>query len=189
VTLLLIGVIFWTVVHLFPSVMPTTRARLMDRLGPGRYRGLFALDIVVALVLIVVGWKGATIESIYIPPLYGSPIISVMMFISFLLFAAANAPGNIKRILRHPMLTGMTVWAGAHLLANGENRSVVLFGGLGIWALLAMILISRRDGPWEKPAAVPISRDLMTMVASGAIFAIVVYFHESVIGVSPLPAM
>ena len=57
------------------------------------------------------------------------------------------------------------------------------------WALVAIFTINRRDGAWEKPAAVPFSRDLMTVVASAILFAIVVYFHEAVIGVSPLPAM
>jgi uncharacterized membrane protein len=189
VTLLLIGVVLWAIVHLFPSVMPSTRTRLIDQLGAGRYRGLFALDIVIALFLIVMGWKSAVVELVYLPPLYGSPIITAMMFFSFILFAAANAPGNIKRLLRHPMSAGMLMWAGAHLLANGENRSVVLFGGLGAWALVAMITTSRRDGLWEKPDAVPISRDLMTLVGSAVIFAVAVYFHESIIGVSPLPAM
>ncbi len=115
--------------------------------------------------------------------------MTVMMLLSFILFAAANAPGNIKRFLRHPMLTGMAVWAGAHLLANGDNRSVMLFGGLGAWAIIAMLTTSRRDGGWEKPAAVPFSRDLMTIVASAALVANVVYLHEAMFGVSPLPTM
>ncbi len=158
-------------------------------LGPRLYRAGFALDIVLALVLIVVGWRATPVDTMYVPPLLGSPIIAGMMLLSFVLFAAANAPGNIKRFLRHPMLTGMVVWAGAHLLANGETRSVILFGGLGAWAIVAMLSINRRDGAWEKSAAVPFSRDLMTIVASAVLFAIVVYFHEAVIGVSPLPAM
>jgi len=169
--------------------MPKTRARAIAWLGPRFYRAGFALDIVIALVLIVIGWRSAPLEAMYVPPLLGSPIVAGMMLLSFVLFAAANAPGNIKRFLRHPMLTGMVVWAGAHLLANGETRSVILFGGLGAWAIVAMLSINRRDGAWEKPAAVPFSRDLMTIVASAVLFAIVVYFHEAIIGVSPLPAM
>lgn len=188
-TLLIIGVLLWSASHLFPSLMPETRTRLIERIGNKPYRGLFALDIVIALVLIVLGWRSAAIAPVYVPPLYGSPIVTGMMLLSFILFAAANAPGNIKRLLRHPMLTGMAVWAGAHLLANGDNRSVVLFGGLGAWAIIAMLTISLRDGGREKPGAVPFSRDLMTIVASAALFAIVIYFHEAVIGVSPLPTM
>ncbi len=188
-TLLIIGVVLWSALHLFPALLPETRGRLIERLGNGRYRGMFALGIVVTLVLIVFGWRNAAVEPIYVPPLYGNPVVTGMMLLSFILFAAANAPGNIKRILRHPMLAGMALWAGAHLLANGDNRSVVLFGGLGVWAIVAMLAINRRDGDWEKRAAVAFSRDLMTIVAAAAIFAIVVYFHEAVIGVSALPAM
>jgi len=188
-TLLIIGVLLWSAVHLFPSLMPTTRARLIERIGNKRYRALFALDIVIALVLMVLGWKSAAIAPVYLPPLYGSPIVTGMMLLSFILFAAANAPGNIKRMLRHPMLTGMAVWAGAHLLANGDYRSLILFGGLGAWAIIAMLTISRRDKGWVKPAAVPFSRDLMTIAASAALFALVIFLHETVIGVSPLPTM
>jgi uncharacterized membrane protein len=188
-TLLIIGVVLWSALHLFPALLPETRGRLIERLGNSRYRGLFALSIVIALVLIVFGWRNTVVEPIYAPPLYGSPLITGMMLLAFILFAAANAPGNIKRFLRHPMLAGMLVWAGSHLLANGDNRSVVLFGGMGVWAIVAMLAINLRDGAWEKPAAVAVSRDLMTIVAATAIFAIVLYFHAAVIGVSPLPAM
>ena len=188
-TLLIIGVLLWSAMHLFPSLMPATRGRLIERIGNGPYRGLFALDIVIALVLIVLGYRSAPIVPVYAPPLYGSPIILGVMLLSFILFAAANAPGNIKRFVRHPMLTGMVVWAGAHLLANGDERSIILFGGLGAWASIAMLTISLRDKGWEKPGAVPFSRDLMTIVASAALFAIVLYSHGAIFGVSPLTTM
>lgn len=188
-TLLIIGVVLWSALHLFPALLPETRGRLVEKLGNGPYRGMFALGILVTLVLIVFGWRNALVEPIYVPPLYGSPVVTGMMLLSFILFAAANAPGNTKRILRHPMLAGMAVWAGAHLLTNGDNRSLVLFGGLGVWAIVAMLAINLRDGGWEKPAAVAYSRDLMTIVGAAAIFAIVLYFHEAVIGVSALPAI
>ena len=186
-TLLLTAVLLWSTLHLFPSVLPGAREGLMKRLGAGPYRGLFALSIVASIVLMVFGWKSAVVEPVYVPPLYGNPIITGMMLLSFILFAAANAPGNIKRFLRHPMLSGMALWSAAHLLANGDNRSVVLFGGLGLWAIVAMLTINMRDGAREKPAAVAFPKDLMTIVAAAVIFAIVIYFHEAVIGVSPLP--
>jgi len=169
--------------------MPNFRTRLIDKLGNGPYRGLFALDILVAMVLMVVGWRSANVQLVYVPPLYGSPIVTALMFASFILFAAASAPGNIKRFLRHPMLTGAIVWSVAHLLANGDNRSVVLFGGIGLWALIEIILISRRDGEWAKPAAVSPSKDAMTVVGSAVIFGIVVYLHKFLFGVSALPGM
>ena len=188
-TLLIIGVVLWTVVHLFPSVMPGVRAGLIEKLGENLYKGLFSLDLIIAIVLMVIGWRSAGFEPVYNPPLLGSLVVPVLMYLSFILFAAANAPGNIKRLVRHPMLTGMVVWSLAHLLANGDLRSVILFGGLGAWAAISIFTISRRDGAWEKPDAAPISRDLVTVVASAVVFAVIAYFHKAVFGVSALPGI
>lgn len=185
--LLILGVLLWSLVHLFPSVSPTGRTVLKARLGEGPYKGAFSLTIVASIALIVVGWRSVPPANLYSPPFSGSLIIPALMLVSFVLFAAASAPGNIKRYLRHPMLTGMIVWGGAHLLANGESRSVVLFGGMTIWAILSILAISRREGAWtNKPAAVPLSRDLMTIVASAALFALVAWGHRFVFGASAI---
>ncbi|MDX1517677.1 MAG: NnrU family protein [Woeseiaceae bacterium] len=185
--LLIAGVTLWSLVHLFPSLYPSARERLIARLGDGPYRGLFSLDIVIAIVLIVVGWRSADVQPVYVAPLYGSVIVTALMFVSFLLFAGASAPGNLKRWLRHPMLTGTVVWSVAHLLANGDNRSIVLFGGIGLWAIVAMLTINRRDGARQRPPPVPLSRDAMTVAGTAIIFGIVLFLHRYLFGVSALP--
>jgi len=182
-TLLIIGVLLWALVHLFPSLLPAARTTLIGKLGEGPYKGLFALDLVLAIVLMVFGWRSVTPEYLYAPPLLGSPVMFALVFIAFVLMGAANAPTNIKRYLRHPMLTGVMVWGAAHLLANGDNRSVVLFGGLSIWALIAIFAINRRDGQWEKPVAVPVAKDAVLVIIGGALTAVVAYFHEYLSGV------
>ena len=73
----------------------------------------------------------------------------------FILFFAAYPPTNVKRLLRHPQLTGVALWGVGHLLANGESRSIVLFGGLTLWAIAEIVVINRRDGARDKPAPVP----------------------------------
>ncbi len=188
-SLLAAGVILWSITHLFPAIAPARRDRFIARLGRQPYRGLFSLVIVASLVMIVIGWQRTALAAVYVPPLYGSLVVPLLLFVAFFLLAASHAPGNTKRWLRHPMLTGTVVWAVAHLLANGENRSVVLFGGIGLWAFVAIVLINRRDGAWQKPAPVPASRDLMTLVAAVAVFAIVAYVHPWLFGVSPWPAL
>jgi len=71
-TLLIAGVLLWSIAHLFPAVAPGARANLAGKLGAGPYKGLFALDIILALALIIFGWKAATPTAVYAPPLYGS---------------------------------------------------------------------------------------------------------------------
>jgi uncharacterized membrane protein len=82
------------------------------------------------------------------------------------------------------MLTGVVVWSGGHLLANGDMRSVVLFGGLGIWAVLNILVINMREGAWDRPEAGPIKADIKTVVISLVIFAVIAVIHHF-IGPSP----
>lgn len=186
-TLLIAGVALWSIAHLFPAAAPGARANLAGKFGEGPYKGLFALDIILALVLIVFGWKAATPTPIYAPPLFGSPAPSVLLVIAILLFVTSTAPNNIKRYIRHPQLSSVIFWGIGHLLTNGDSRSLVLFGGLSIWAALQIIFINKRDGQWKKPGSVPILKDMITVVVAVAVFAGLLYFHESLFGVAPIP--
>lgn len=55
------------------------------------------------------------------------------------LTAGRDPTQGIMRITRHPFLNGAALWALAHLLANGDTASLILFGGLfvlctgGMW--------------------------------------------------------
>ena len=183
-TLLISGVLLWSVAHLFPVMMGSTRALLIARLGANAYRGLFALDIVIALVLIVLGWKSASPVGVYVPPLLGSPLPSLLILAGFILFVAAQRRTNIKRFIRHPQLTGLVLWGVAHLLTNGDSRSVVLFGGLTAWSIVMMLLINRRDGAWNKPEPVAMSSELVTLVVGAVAFGVLLYSHQFLFGVA-----
>ena len=78
------------------------------------------------------------------------------MFIAILLLGAGSSKGisRIKQYIRHPMLTAVVVWGLGHLLANGDIRSVILFGGMVAWAIVSLFTISRAEGAWVKPAEV-----------------------------------
>lgn len=182
-TLLICGLLLFSAAHLFPSAMPGTRKRMMEKLGFNPYRGLFSLIILGSLVMVVFGWKAASPTVVYVPPLQGGPVVSALVFVAFVLFVAAQSKTNIRRYVRHPQMSATLVWSVAHLLVNGGSRSVVLFGGLGLWAMLEIILCNRRDGAWEKPAPVARSLDAVTVVIGAAGFALIWYFHQSLFGV------
>ncbi|NCF73472.1 MAG: NnrU protein [Gammaproteobacteria bacterium] len=187
-TLLIAGVLLWSIAHLLPAVAPGLRANLVGKFGEGPYKGLFALDIVIALVLIVYGWQAALPAAVYPPPLYGSPIPSVLLLLAFVLFVASAIPNNLQRFVRHPQMTGVLCWSAGHLLTNGDSRSIVLFGGFAIWAILEVLFINKRDGDWQKPASVALLKDVVTVLIATLVFAAFAYFHASLFGVSPMPA-
>lgn len=184
--LLIAGIFVWSFTHLFPALLPGPRRNIERRLGEKPYRGLFSLFIIGSLVMIVFGWKSATPSEVYAPPLASGAANSVLILVGFVLFFASQAPGNIKRFVRHPQMVGTILWGVAHLLTNGDARSMSLFGGLTIWAVLEIIMINRRDGPWQKPASVAIKFDVIPVIIGSAIFAVVLYFHGSLFGVSLL---
>lgn len=51
---------------------------------------------------------------------------------------------GLLRITRHPVMWGFSLWAFAHMLANGDLNSLVFFGSFLVVAGYGMVLIDRR---------------------------------------------
>lgn len=184
-TMLIAGVFIWVAVHLFSGVAPRARAGIIARIGEGPYKGLYSLLILASLVLIVLGWRGSNFVSVYAPPAWGHSLAMASMLPALALIVAADIPGNhLRRWLRHPMLLGTALWSAAHLLANGDQRSVVLFGALGGWALLEIVLINRRDGPRPVPPPASSGRTALWVVASIAAYLLLGWLHRWFAGVA-----
>ena len=185
-TWLVLGVLLWSAAHLLPSAGAPLRARAVERLGRA-YQGVFALTILASIGLMVLGWRSTLPTAVYAPPAWGSAASNVLVFLALLLFVASGMTTNIKRVIQHPQLTGMATWAAAHLLSNGELRSLVLFGGLGLWAIAAILFINHRDGAWEKPEPQPMAGEWKPLAAAIVGFAILYLLHPYIAGVSATP--
>ncbi len=185
--LLILGVLVWSGVHLVPSLGVQMRAGWIERIGEDPYKGVFALSFVGAIVLMVIGWRSTSPVAFYGPPVWGRGIANLVMFVSLVLFMGSNVPSNLKRFVRHPQLTGVALWGLSHLLANGDLRSLVLFGGIGLWAVIEILSISRRDGAWEKPEPLPFAAEVKPLVAGIVAYAVLTFAHPYISGVSPFP--
>ena len=112
-------------------------------------------------------------------------MIAALVFAAFVLFVGAQTKTNIKRYTRHPQMLAVILFSLAHLLVNGEVRSTLLFGGLGVWAVLEILFCNRRDGEWRKPGPSALTWDLVTVVVGAVAFAILLLLHEKLFGVAP----
>jgi len=184
---LALGVSLWAGIHFLPSVTPALRERLIDAIGPGPYRALFSIDILIALVLIIWGYRSADWIHVYDPPAWGVHANNTLMLLAIYLFGAGGAQGWLATKLRHPMLTGAIAWAVAHLLANGDQASILLFGGIGGWALGMIWMINRRTGAWVAPKHCGLAGELKLILISLAIFAVITFAHGWLLGVNPFP--
>lgn len=175
--LLALGILLWASVHLFVTLGANARAQVIAKIGLGPYKGMFSLALIGAIVLMVMGWKSMPADALYVPPAALRHVTMLLMPFALILFLAARAPTDIKQVMRHPQLTGVKLWAVAHLLSNGETRSVILFGGLLAWAVAEVIVINRRDGAWMKPAPVGVAKTVVSTVIALALTAALIYAH------------
>jgi uncharacterized membrane protein len=185
--ILILGLAVFIGAHVFVS-MRGERAALIARIGLGPYKGLFSLVSLVGLVLIVVGfgqYRATGWIDVWDPPAWTRHVALPLVWLAFICVIAAYVQGNIKRVLKHPMLVGVKLWALAHLIANGDLGSIVLFGSILAWAVYDRITVKHRtdqgglpqyDGGWKNDA-------VAFVVGSIIFFAFGYVFHPLWIGV------
>ncbi len=185
--LLTVGMLVWAAMHLIQFWGAGIRNGMIARVGEGPWKGIFALIVFGALALIIIGYRGAGYSEFWLPPAWMNHVTLLLMLPAMVLFIAAQAPANVVRArVRHPMLAGASVWAFAHLLANGDLASVILFGGFLVWTALERSLLIRRDADKALPEAKPGFAGWVPVLAGVAVYVIVLLGHEWAIGVSPL---
>lgn len=175
--ILVLGLVLWIVAHLFKRLAPGLRAQM------GEMPGKMAVTVLslAALILMVIGYRRADIVPLY-TPLPGIGHLSVLlMLVAVFLFGLSHSRGRLRAQLRHPMLTSVIVWAVAHLLVNGDLASVLLFGGLGLWAVASMLLINAQE-PWARPAPGGHRGDAINLAVSLVLFGVIVGVHTWLIG-------
>jgi uncharacterized membrane protein len=167
------GVLLWAWSHLMKRVTPGFRARL----GDARGKGLVAVLSLMALGLMILGYRTAAVTPLWqVPQGLRVPALALMVLAVFLV-NLGQSRGVMRRWLRHPMLTAVVLWAVAHLMVKGDLASVVLFGGILAWALADMIAINRMEPAWQRPAAGALGHDAVYLAVSTLLLAGIVWLH------------
>jgi uncharacterized membrane protein len=165
---LLVATAAFILTHLVSAT--ALRARLVAGLGEWPYRGLYSVIALATLGLMVWAYMHGPREVLWAGwrelPLIVMPFALILLVCGYrrnptmvgadaLLKSAEPARGMI-RITRHPIMWGIMLWAAAHIVALGELRSVIFFGGLLLVALFGTLSLDRRkrtDPNWPRFAA------------------------------------
>ncbi|WP_375456470.1 NnrU family protein [uncultured Methylobacterium sp.] len=199
--ILILGLVLFLGTHGF-SMLRTRRAAVVGQVGESRYKLGYMLLSLAGLVLIGIGFQSyreAGYIPVWDPPVWTRHLALLLTLFAFIAFAATYLPGHIRARAKHPMLLAVKIWATAHLLANGDLGSILLFGSFLAWAVLARISAKRRALSADQvvaahggAAAAPAGwRNDAIAVGVGVVawFVFGRYLHYPVIGVYAWPGM
>ncbi len=190
--LLVLGIVIFLGTHLVRVVAPGLRASVIERNGKNAWMGIYTVISLIGLGLLIYGFGEARAVTgmLYNPPVFLKHIALLLMLIAFVCLAAGFLPaGRIAVAVKHPQILSIKIWALAHLLANGETSSVLLFASFLAWAVIMRISLKRRQraGELVLPVFRSSSNDLLAVVIGTVAYLLFIWkLHEWLIGVAPI---
>ena len=184
---MILGLILFLGVHTL-TTQRELRGACIKALGEGGYKIGYSLASFAGLALIVWGfakYRATGWIDVWYPPTAFKHITVALMLPAVIMVVASYIRGRIYTTLKHPMLTGIKLWAAAHLLANGDLGSIILFGSFLAWAVYDRISLKSRSDAGAPPIPVGGPGNDLIAIAVGivAYLALAFAFHPIVIGV------
>lgn len=168
-TTLLAATVVFLATHFIAS--SPLRPLLVNALGEWPYRGAYSLVALVTLVWMGWAFANAPREPLWVGirevPYLVMPLAFVLIACGYgrnptmvgadRLLKSEDPARGIIRITRHPIMWGIMLWAASHILARGDLRSLIFFGGLLALAAIGTLLMDSRkksNPDWARFAAV-----------------------------------
>lgn len=185
--LMVVGLVLFLGAHTL-TTQRDVRAQIIATAGEGGYKIGYSLVSAVGLALIVWGfarYRATGWIDVWYPPAALKHIAAALMLPAVILVVASYIRGRIYAALKHPMLAGVKLWAAAHLLANGDLGSTILFASFLAWAVFDRISLKRRADGGAPPIPVGGPGNDLIAIAVGVVayLALAFAFHPVVIGV------
>jgi len=147
------------------------RPLIVNAIGEWPYRGAYSLVALVTLVWMGWAFANAPREPLWMGirevPYLVMPLAFVLIACGYgrnptmvgadRLLKSEDPARGIIRITRHPIMWGIMLWAASHILARGDLRSLIFFGGLLAVAGIGTLLMDSRkktNPDWPRFAAV-----------------------------------
>ena len=174
------GVLLFALLHGVAAV-PRYKSYVRSRTGERWYGPGFGLASLIAVAVIVLGWRSSSFAAVYEPPLWGWYVNYVLTFIGFLCLGIFLFRGSLRQRLRFPMGIATVFWAAGHLFANGDLASLILFGGL-LLGSVAHMAVAMSNGIRPSPE-VRLGHDVLSFIFGAALYGIMTQLHPALIGV------
>lgn len=189
---LLAGLALFHGLHLVPT-MPKLRGKLQGIAGAGAYKIVFSIASVVSLILMVRGYKSASVSAdnlqLWVPPVSLRMLTFILMWPALVLLVSAYVPSRIRSWAKHPMLAAIFLWALAHLIVRGDLAGVLLFGSFLAYSLIDMNSATKRAalGPLGAKSGGLRGDVIAVVVGSIAYFTLLFWLHGAISGMPLRP--
>lgn len=168
-TMLIAATVAFLATHFVTST--PLRPALVSAMGEWPYRGLYSLVAFLTLGWMIWAFGAAPREPLWAGFREAAYIVMPLAFVLIgcgywrnptmvgadKLLKSEDPARGIIRVTRHPIMWGVMLWAAAHILARGDLKSLVFFGGLLAVAAVGTVAMDRRKGSnpdWPRFAAV-----------------------------------
>ena len=184
-TTLIIGLAMFFGIHVLTST--PLRAVLVGAVGENPYKGVFSVLSFAGLGLIIWGFVLArampeATALVFTSPAWSKPVTSALILVGLIIIGSGHGKGYIRKIVKQPMSVGIGVWAIAHLLSNGHLNEVMLFGSFLAYAVYDFVMSTLKG---KVPTYDPeLKADIKAIVIGVIIFAVLLFFHATLFGVS-----
>lgn len=166
-TVLILCSVVFVAGHIDLAALPVKKA-LAKALGEGGAKGLYALVSFLGLggMIAAYAFFGARGAALWVPLGWGSPLVWVLMVLSFLFIAASTATPSpvgadmgkpvkpeargMLRVTSHPQNMGLLCFGLAHVLVTGTVGGLALYGSFVVLPLI---------GSWHETATTRRSPD------------------------------
>ena len=198
------GLGLFIVLHILTGLHEWRQAAL-EKLGIILYRVLFSIATLLAIWTIVQGFDMRPFDVWWQVPAWSAQFSLILMPLAILFFVCHFMSREKDTFTRQPIGWAIMFWALAHLMANGESGTTLLFGGFLIYGALAIFLRERKASLGDKTAChsgdgqvrlIPFSRwprslsgkDIAFLFGITALLTYgLIYFHGEVTGLSAMP--
>ena len=138
------------------------RGALRDQLGERGFLAVYSLIALVTFAWLLVAYSHAPTLPLWprerwmaLVPVVVMPLATMLLIAGYTTpnpttvgmerFARADDPApGVLRVTRHPVMWAIGLWAVSHVIANGDLRSLLLFGAFAALSLGGTVLIDRK---------------------------------------------
>ena len=147
------------------------RGALVKAMGEWPYRGVYSLVALVTLGWMIWAYGNAPRELLWAGPRWLPVVVMPFAFVLIVcgywrnptmvgadrLLKSDDPARGMIRVTRHPIMWGVMLWAGAHMIARGDVNSLIFFGAFLILAAVGTLSMDARkksNPDWPRFAAV-----------------------------------